>query len=204
MFLDRARRAGARAQPVGPLASGVPGIGGRPGAGATPLRHGCTLAEVMAPAIALARDGFDVSWALADSLQRAQTCSRSSPRRSARSTSAPTARCRSRRSSGATRSRPHAQRSSPSDGPDAFYKGAIADLIAAEMAAVRRVHHEGRPVGLSAPRERPPVIGHVSRLSRRLDAAPSSGGVALLRIAEHPRALPLSDYGRTTRRARCT
>src|SRR5262245_9555614 len=67
MFLDRDGNAVDELSRVGALAAGVPGSV----AGLTYAhrKYGrLPLAAVMAPAIALARDGFEVSWALADSL----------------------------------------------------------------------------------------------------------------------------------------
>ena len=93
MFLDAAGRAGRRAQPRSARwRRGVPGSVA--GLALAQRSYGrLPLAEVIAPAIALARDGFDVSWALADSLQYARSaCWRSSRPRPAPS-GAPTARC---------------------------------------------------------------------------------------------------------------
>ena len=63
-------------------------------------------------------------------------------------------------------------------GPDAFYKGPIADLIAAEMKARRRPHHQGRPGPLSPPtnasRSTAPIAATMSTARRRRAPAASA------------------------------
>ena len=71
MFLDEHGNAVDERSRSGPLSCGVPGSVA--GLALAEREYGrLTLAKVMAPAIALARDGFAVSRSLADSLRRAQ------------------------------------------------------------------------------------------------------------------------------------
>src|SRR5690606_30086098 len=127
MYLDEQGEPVAERSRVGPLAAGVPGSV----AGLTYAhrRYGrLPLAQVMAPAIALARDGFEVSWALSESLAGAQSLLSRFPE------------------SLRVIYRPDGTAPQPGDrlvqpdlartlaliaqrGPDAFYNGPIADLI---------------------------------------------------------------------------
>ena len=70
MFLDAAGNPVGERSLVGPLAAGVPGSVA--GLALAQRRYGrLPLATVMAPAVRLARDGFEISWHLAASLASA-------------------------------------------------------------------------------------------------------------------------------------
>ena len=172
---------------VGPLASGVPGSVA--GMALAQRRYGrLPLAVVIAPAIALARDGFEVSWALADSLKYAQSLL---ARFSVLGTGLPARRrhaARSRRSPGATRPRqhPHAHRGA---GTRRLLQGRDRRSDRRRDGAVRRPHHQGRSGGLHAARA---AANHrlVSRPSRHLDAAAQLRWHRPGAVAQHPRELP--------------
>ena len=198
MFLDSAGEPVSDRSRVGPLASGVPGSVA--GMALAHRRYGrLPLAVVMAPAIALARDGFDVSWALADSLKSAQSLLARFP-----------ASARAFQRADATMPGPGdrlVQRDLATtltliaeQGPDAFYKGAIADLIAAEMARSGGLITKA-DLAAYTPRERPPIIGTYRGHRVISMPPPSSGGIALVQLLNILESFPLADYGHNSSRA---
>jgi gamma-glutamyltranspeptidase/glutathione hydrolase len=175
-----------------PLASGVPGsVAGL----ALALRTYGTrpLTAVMTPAITLARDGFDVSWSLSDALAAAAP----RLRRNAAAAAAFLRPDGSAPSPGSRLVQPDLARTLATlaaEGPDAFYRGPIADLIAAEMT---RSHGLITREDLASYRvvERPPVIGEY-RGVRIVSMGPSSsGGVALVSLLNILEGFPLAEYG---------
>ncbi len=197
MFLGADGNPVAERSLVGPLASGVPGSVA--GLAYAHRKYGkLPLATVMAPAIALARGGFDVTWALADSLagskdllSRFPATARAFQRADGtwltqgdRLVQADLARTLERIAA---------------DGPDAFYKGPIADLIVAEM---RRTGGLITRADLASyvPRERPPVVGTYRGYRVVSMPPPSSGGIALLQLLNILEAFPLPDYGHNSSR----
>ena len=198
MFLDSAGEPVSDRSRVGPLASGVPGSVA--GMALAHRRYGrLPLAVVMAPAIALARDGFDVSWALADSLKSAQSLLARFP-----------ASARAFQRADATMPGPGDRLVQPDlattltliaeQGPDAFYKGAIADLIAAEMARSGGLITKA-DLAAYTPRERPPIIGTYRGYRVISMPPPSSGGIALVQLLNILESFPLADYGHNSSRA---
>lgn len=198
MFLDPAGEPVADRSRVGPLSSGVPGSVA--GMALAQKRYGrLPLADVMAPAIALARDGFEVSWALADSLGSAQSLLATYP-----------ASARAFQRADKTMPGPGdrlVQRDLATtltliadQGPDAFYKGAIADLIAAEMARSGGLITKA-DLSAYAPRERPPIIGSYRGHRVVSMPPPSSGGIALVQLLNILERFPLADYGHNSSRS---
>ncbi len=198
MFLDPAGEPVADRSRVGPLSSGVPGSVA--GMALAQKRYGrLPLADVMAPAIALARDGFEVSWALADSLGSAQSLLATYP-----------ASARAFQRADKTMPGPGdrlVQRDLATtltliadQGPDAFYKGAIADLIAAEMARSGGLITKA-DLSAYAPRERPPIIGSYRGHRVVSMPPPSSGGIALVQLLNILEHFPLADYGHNSSRS---
>ena len=198
MFLDSAGEPVSDRSRVGPLASGVPGSVA--GMALAHRRYGrLPLAVVIAPAIALARDGFDVSWALADSLKSAQSLLARFP-----------ASARAFQRADATIPGPGDRLVQPDlattltliagQGPDAFYKGAIADLIAAEMARSGGLITKA-DLAAYTPRERPPIIGTYRGYRVISMPPPSSGGIALVQLLNILESFPLADYGHNSSRA---
>jgi gamma-glutamyltranspeptidase/glutathione hydrolase len=176
----------------GPLAAGVPGTV----AGLTlALRTYGTraLADVMAPSIALARDGFDVSWALSDSLGLAAARLRRNPAAAAAllapEGAAPVP--------GSRLVQPDLARTLAliaSGGADAFYRGGVADLIAAEMARSGGLITREDLAAYRAV-ERPPVTGTYRGVRVVSMGPPSSGGVALVALLNVLESYPLAQYG---------
>ena len=71
--------------------------------------------------------------------------------------------------------------SSPAHGPDAFYKGSIADLIAREMSASGGLITKGDLAAYAA-RERAPITGTYHGYHIASMGPPSSGGIALVEL----------------------
>jgi len=192
MYLDERGDVVTNRSLDGPLAAGVPGsVAGlaraRDAYGSRPLR------ELIAPAIALARDGFEVSWAFSDSLQAAAS-------RLGRNAAARAVFLRPDGSAPVPGSRfvqPDLARTLEliaASGADAFYRGPIADLLVAEMA--RSGGLIGREdLAAYAPVERPPVTGTYRGVRVVSMGPPSSGGVALVEILNILEGYPLADYG---------
>jgi len=198
MFLDEAGQLIPNISIVGPLAAGVPGsVAGMAFAQRTYGR--LPLADVVAPAIALARDGFEVSWALADSLKSAQALLAKFP------------------SSARAFRRPDGTMPGPGDrlvqpelaktltliaeqGPDAFYTGPIAELIAAEMSRSGGFITKA-DLAAYTPRERPPIVGSYRGHRVVSMAPPSSGGIGLVQLLNILEAFPLADYGHNSSRS---
>ena len=197
MFLDDAGRVIPGLSDVGPLAAGVPGsVAGMTFAQKTYGR--LPLAAVMAPAIALARDGFEVSWALADSLKNAQSLLAKFP-----------SSARAFQRADGTMPGPGDRLVQPDlattltriaeHGPDAFYKGPIAELIVAEMARSGGLITKADLSGY-APREREPIVGSYRGLRVVSVPPPSSGGIALAQLLNILEAFPLAEYGHNSSR----
>ena len=198
MFLDDAGQLISNLSVVGPLAAAVPGsVAGLALAQRTYGR--LPLAAVVAPAIALARDGFEVSWALADSLNSAQGLLAKSP------------------SSVRAFRRADGMMPGPGDrlvqhelantltliaeqGPDAFYTGPIADLVAAEMARSGGLITKA-DLSAYTPRERPPIVGSYRGHRVVSMPPPSSGGIGLVQLLNILEAFPLADYGHNSSRS---
>ena len=197
MFLDDAGRVIPGLSDVGPLAAGVPGsVAGMAFAQKTYGR--LPLAAVMAPAIALARDGFEVSWALADSLKNAQGLLAKVP-----------SSARAFQRADGTMPGPGDRLVQPDlantltliaeHGPDAFYKGSIAELIVAEMARSGGLITKADLSGYT-PREREPIVGSYRGFRVVSVPPPSSGGIALAQLLNILEAFPLEQYGHNSSR----
>jgi gamma-glutamyltranspeptidase/glutathione hydrolase len=197
MFLDETGEPVADRSRVGPLAAGVPGSVA--GMAFAQRRYGkLSLREVLAPAIALARDGFEVSWALADSLgaegrvfDRFPESARIFRRADGRPFEA-----------GDTLAQADLARTLTlvaEQGPDAFYRGAIADLIVAEMARSGGIITKA-DLASYEPRERPPVVGTYRGHRIVSMPPPSSGGIALVQLLNILEAFPLAEYGHNSSR----
>jgi gamma-glutamyltranspeptidase/glutathione hydrolase len=197
MYLDEHGTPVAERSLVGALAAGVPGsVAGMTYA---QRKYGkLPLATVMAPAVALARDGFEVSWALADSLSAdGQLLDRfpASARAFRRSDGTPL------RAGDRLAQADLARTLSliAEHGPDAFYRGQIADLIAAEMARTGGLITRA-DLAAYEPRERPPVVGEYRGHRIVSMAPPSSGGIALIQLLNILEAFPLGEYGHNSSR----
>lgn len=198
MFLDSSGEPVADRSRVGPLAAGVPGSVA--GLALAQRRYGrLPLARVIAPAVALARDGFEVSWALADSLKSAQSLLSTHPasarafQRADGSLPGPGDRL-------VQPDLAHTLTLIAEHGPDAFYKGAIADLIAAEMTRSGGLITKA-DLAAYTPRERPPIVGSYRGHRVISMPPPSSGGIALVQLLNILEKFPLADYGHNSSRS---
>ena len=197
MFLDEAGQPVADRSRIGPLAAGVPGSVA--GLAFAQRRYGrLKLADVVAPAVRLARDGFEVSWALSDSLAEDAGLFDRFPE------------------SARVFKRPDGTPFQPGDrlvqadlartltliaeqGPEAFYKGPIADLIVAEMTRSGGLITK-TDLAAYEPRERAPIVG-LYRGHRIVSMPPpSSGGIALVQLLNILEAFPLGEYGHNSSR----
>jgi gamma-glutamyltranspeptidase/glutathione hydrolase len=190
MFLDASGEPVADRSRIGPLASGVPGSVA--GLAYAQARYGrFPLKRVIAPAIALARDGVEVSWALADSLAGARDVLARFPgsaRIFLREDGTPLQQ-------GDRLVQPDLARTLTliaDQGPDAFYQGAVAALIAAEMERSGGLITKA-DLASYVPRERPPVVGAYRGHRVVSMPPPSAGGAILIGLlqaleSEQPRA----------------
>jgi gamma-glutamyltranspeptidase/glutathione hydrolase len=192
MFLDANGDVVPSRSQIGALAAGVPGsVAGlayaRTHYGTKPL------AELVAPAAALARDGFEVSWSLSESLARVKPLLSKFPS-SLRAFYTPSG---SAPQPGDRLQQPDLaltlQRIAAS-GPDAFYRGAVADLIAAEMERTGGLISR-EDLAAYQPIERRPVTGSYRGYRIVSMAPPSSGGVAIVELLNVLEGFPLSEYG---------
>lgn len=176
---------------VGPLAAGVPGSVA--GMAFAQRKYGrLPLATVVQPAIRLARDGFVVSHALADSLARAGDLLGRFPASTRVFTKQGTpwqAGDRLTQKDLATTLQLIADH-----GPEAFYRGPIADLLVAEMERTGGLITKA-DLAAYTPVERTPLIG--SYRDYEIVGMPpvSSGGVALMQALNILEGWPIGEYG---------
>ncbi len=198
MFLDDAGNVVAGRSLVGALAAGVPGSVA--GLVFAQKKYGrLPLAAVIAPAITLAREGFEVSRALSESLDEARPLLTRFP------------------ASARAFLRPDGLAPKPGDrlvqadlartlsliarhGQQAFYEGPIAELIASEMS---RSGGFISKADLSAytPKERTPVTGTYRGHQIVSMPPPSSGGIALVQLLNILEAYPMAEYGHNSSRS---
>jgi gamma-glutamyltranspeptidase / glutathione hydrolase len=192
MYLDDTGAAVPERSRVGPLAAGVPGSVA--GLAYARGRYGSRpLSALVGPAIALARDGIEVSWALADSLQGAQAKLSRFPASAAvylgAGGSPPAAGDRFVQPELARTLALIADR-----GADAFYRGPIATLIADEMRRTGGLITEA-DLAAYRPIERPPVTGSYRGLRIVSMGPPSSGGIALIQLLNILEGFPIAAMG---------
>ncbi len=192
MYLDADGNADPNLSRFTPLAIGVPGtVAGL----ALALEEYGTLplADVLAPAIRLAEDGFEVTAELSQSLKRSQE----------RLTQWPSTAAIFYKPDGTayepgeTLKQPDlaaSLRAIATEGPAAFYEGAIADAIAAEME-----RSGGLITGddLSAYKAivREPVAGTYRGYDIRSMPPPSSGGTHIVQILNILEGFDIADFG---------
>lgn len=191
MFLDANGNVVPERSIVGPLAAGVPG----PVAGLAyaQRKYGrLSLAETLAPAIELADEGFEISHALARSLAGNRELFERFPETARIFLEAGKPYDAGERL--VQKDLARTLREIAGGGPDAFYRGRVADLIEAEM---RRSGGLISKSDLAAykPLERTPVVG-TYRGYRIVSMPPvSSGGVALLQFLNILEAFPIREHG---------
>jgi gamma-glutamyltranspeptidase / glutathione hydrolase len=196
MFLDEKGNPVAARSLVGPLAAGVPGsVAGL--AYAQKMYGKLTLADTLAPAIALADSGFEISDELSHSLAGEHTLFERFPE---------TAKILLKNG------RPYEPgerliqkdlaatlKAIAADGPDAFYRGRIAELIASEMARSGGLITK-EDLAAYKPVERQALRG-TYRGYGILGMPPiSSGGIALIQFLNILEAYPIGELGHNSSR----
>jgi gamma-glutamyltranspeptidase / glutathione hydrolase len=186
MYLDSAGEFVAERAQIGALAAGVPGS---PAGLLTALDRFGTRprAEILAPSIALARDGFVIHPQLAADLASKRSDFERYPSSSLFADTSLVAGARLRQSD-LVRTLERIAR----DGADGFYAGETADLIVAEMKRSGGII-TGADLAAYRAVERAPVVGHYRGHTIITMGPPSSGGVLLVQML---RMLELS--GRST------
>jgi gamma-glutamyltranspeptidase/glutathione hydrolase len=191
MFLDEKGEPVAERSLVGPLAAGVPGSVA--GLAYVQKRYGMlTLADTIAPAIDLAENGFEVSDALSRSLasdrklflrfpETAKIFLKNGQPYEPGSRLVQTDLAKTLRLIAA-------------EGPDAFYRGRIADQIVAEMARSGGLITK-EDLAAYRPIEREPLRGTYRGYGILAMPPVSSGGVALLEFLNILEAYPIGTLG---------
>jgi gamma-glutamyltranspeptidase/glutathione hydrolase len=191
MFLDASGNPVTERSLIGPLASGVPGAV----AGLTYVqkKYGkLTLAQVMAPAIDLAENGFPVS----DSFERALGYGRKLFDHFPESVRVFTKNGEPYVSGDRFVQKDLAKtlRLIAEKGPDAFYRGPIADLIDAEMTRSGGLIRKS-DLAAYKPAERPALTATYRGFGIVAMPPPSSGGIALIQTLNILEGFPLKDSG---------
>jgi gamma-glutamyltranspeptidase/glutathione hydrolase len=197
MFLDAQGNVAPGASTETPLAAGVPGSVA--GLSYALEKYGSlSRREVLEPAIALARDGIEVSWALSDSLGYASGLLGRNP----------AARAAFLKADG-TAPDPGSRLVQPDlaktlaliadHGPAAFYDGPVAALIVAEMERSGGLISKA-DLAAYRPVERAPLTGTYRGVRVVSMGPPSSGGVALVELLNVLEGYPLAEYGANSSR----
>ena len=150
-------------------------------------------AELVAPSVALARDGFPVSYDLAEILAAKRTWLTGNPATASEFYKPDGTPYKA----GEIMRRPTLARTHEAianDGPAAFYEGEIADLIAADMAR-HGGHIDKRDLADYEAIVREPVRGSYRGYEIVSMPPPSSGGIAIVEILNILEDYPLSAWG---------
>jgi gamma-glutamyltranspeptidase / glutathione hydrolase len=191
MYLDEKGNPVAERSLIGPLAAGVPGSVA--GLALAQKKYGrLALADTLAPAIELAEKGFVVSNALSESLGDERKLLQRFPE---------TAKVFLKNGEPYVPGDRLVQKdlaatlkAIAADGPDAFYRGRIADLVAAEMSRSGGLITK-EDLAAYKPIEREPLRG-TYRGYEILGMPPiSSGGVALLQFLNILEGYPIGELG---------
>jgi gamma-glutamyltranspeptidase/glutathione hydrolase len=191
MFLDAQGNPVPERSLVGPLAAGVPGSVG--GLCYAQRKYGkLRLADVVAPAIRLATEGFAVSAALERSLGSGQKLLARFPESTRVFTKNGQPYVEGDRLAQPDLAR--TLRLIAERGADGFYRGPVADLIEAEMGRSGGLIRKS-DLAAYAPVEREPVRG--SYRGHDIISMPpvSSGGIALIEALNILEGFPLKEYG---------
>jgi gamma-glutamyltranspeptidase/glutathione hydrolase len=191
MFLDASGNPVTERSLIGPLASGTPGSV----AGLTYVqkKYGkLTLAQVMAPAIDLAENGFPVS----DNFEHNLGAGRKLLDRFPESARIFTKDGQPYLAGDRFVQKDLAKtlRLIAEKGADAFYRGPIADLIAAEMTRAGGLITKA-DLAAYKPAERPAITGTYRGFDIIAMPPPSSGGIALIQTLNILEGFPLKDSG---------
>jgi gamma-glutamyltranspeptidase/glutathione hydrolase len=191
MFLDEKGNPVAERSLIGPLAAGVPGSVA--GLAYAQKKYGkLKLAEILAPAIALAENGFDISHALASSLADDRKLLERFPETA---------------NIFVKNGRPYEPgdrliqkdlaatlKAIAAEGPDAFYRGRIADLIAAEMTRSGGLITK-EDLAAYKPVEREALRGTYRGYGIVGMPPISSGGIALIQFLNILEGYPIGELG---------
>jgi gamma-glutamyltranspeptidase/glutathione hydrolase len=197
-FLDDAGNADPEKSRDSALAIGVPGtVAGLALAHAKYGSGKFTLAELIAPAIALARDGIPVEDDIADSLPGSRARFARWPA-SAKIFLKPDGRPLSRGDTLVQRDLADTLAAIARDGARGFYQGETAERLSAAVRAAGGVM-TAEDLARYQPIERPPIIG--SYRGYRIVSMPpsSSGGVALIEMLNMLEGYPLAELDAATR-----
>ncbi|MAG56731.1 MAG: gamma-glutamyltransferase [Planctomycetes bacterium] len=191
MYLDAAGKAVSSRSRMGHLAAGVPGSPA--GLCHVQAKYGkLSLEEVMAPAIALAKDGIVVSRFLAGSL-RGSALRLGAFAESKRIFLADGGLWKT----GETFKQPDLARTLEriaKSGRDGFYKGPVADAIVAEMTRGKGLMTHADLAGYEV-KERAPTVGTYRGCKVVSMPPPSSGGTALVQMLNLLEAYPIRRWG---------
>lgn len=194
MFLDAAGNPVVERSLVGPLAAGVPGSVA--GLAYAQKKYGkLPLADVLAPAITLAEEGFEVSQTMERAL--AGDFTRKLLGRFPESMRVFYKQNGGAYEAGETLKQPDLAKTLrliAAKGPDAFYRGPIADLIAAEMTRSGGLISK-EDLANYKPVEREPVTGTYRGYDVISMPPVSSGGIILIELLNILEGFPLKDYG---------
>jgi gamma-glutamyltranspeptidase/glutathione hydrolase len=194
MFLDAAGNPVVERSLIGPLAAGVPGSVA--GLAYAQKKYGkLPLADVLAPAIKLADEGFEVSQALEGSF--GSPFARKLLGRFPESMRVFYKANGDAYEAGETFKQPDLAKTLrliAAKGPDAFYRGPIADLIAAEMTRSGGLITKD-DLASYKPVEREPVTGTYRGYDVISMPPVSSGGIILIELLNILEGFPLKDYG---------
>ncbi|MBV1701550.1 MAG: gamma-glutamyltransferase [Hyphomicrobiales bacterium] len=158
-----------------------------------------SLAQILAPAIGLARDGFIVDDGLADSLKRAAKRLARYPS-SARIFLHPDGTPLHSGERLVQADLAHSLEAIAQQGPDGFYKGPVADKIVAAVTAGGG-HMTGADLSGYRAIERVPVSGHYRGHEIVSMPPPSSGGVHIIEILNLMEGFDLAKYGQNSAQA---
>lgn len=196
MFLDEKGNPVAERSLIGPLAAGVPGSVA--GLAFAQKKYGkLTLAETLAPAIALADNGFEISYDLSRSIAEHRKLLERFPE---------TARIFFKDGRPYDPGDRFAQkdlaatlRAIAADGPDAFYRGRIAELVVAEMARSGGLITK-EDLAAYKPIERDPLRGTYRGYGIMGVPPISSGGIALIQFLNILEGYPIGELGHNSSR----
>ncbi len=196
MFLDSAGHVVPERSLVGPLAAGVPGSVA--GLAYAQRKYGrLPWAAVVEPAIRLADRGFEVSWALARSLEGSTALLERFPE---------SARVFTRSGRGYRAGERFVQpelaatlRLVRDRGADGFYRGPVADRIVAEMQRTGGLISR-EDLAAYTPVERRPIHGTYRGYGITAMPPVSSGGIALIEALNILEAYPIGELGHNSSR----
>jgi gamma-glutamyltranspeptidase/glutathione hydrolase len=191
MFLDEKGNPVAERSLIGPLAAGVPGSVA--GLAYAQKKYGkLKLAETLAPAIALAENGFEIDYDLSRSIVEARELLERFPETA--KTFFKNGRPYEPGDRLVQKDLAATLKAIAAEGPDAFYRGRIADFIVAEMARSGGLITK-EDLAAYKPVEREALRGTYRGYGIVGMPPISSGGIALIQFLNILEAYPIGDLG---------